>query len=180
MPARPTDPLLAKPVRAGSSPAMAGNGAGQGRRGVARDCSLGTGQDRSEWHSSGTAGEGHPHGVVPLAPDWDAPGAPVLRDQGPIDRPGTARPIKASSRTVGYLSVTCDPDTALAHMYIHRRCSSRGSRRSRIRAALRQTVAAAAVMGHRIHRRAVARPRRPWRGFSAVTFASPPRGNPRT
>jgi hypothetical protein len=109
----------------------------------------------------------------------DACGAPVLRDQGPIDRPGTARPIKASSRTAGYLSVTCDPGTAPAHMYIHRRCSSRGSRRSRIRAVLRQTVAAAAAIGHRIHRWAVTRPRRPWRGFPAATFASPPRGNPR-
>ena len=107
-------------------------------------------------------------------PVADASGAPVLRDQGPIGRPGTARPIKASSRTAGYLSVTCDP----ANMYIHRRCSSRGSRRSRIRTALRQTVAAAAVMGHRIHRWAVARPRRPWRGFPAVTFASPPSGQP--
>jgi hypothetical protein len=35
----------------------------------------------------------------------DASGAPVLRDQGPIGRPGTARPIQASSGTVGDLSV---------------------------------------------------------------------------
>src|SRR5215207_5936942 len=29
----------------------------------------------------------------------DASGAPVLRDQGPIGRPGTARPIQARPRT---------------------------------------------------------------------------------
>jgi hypothetical protein len=32
-------------------------------------------------------------------PVADAPGAPVLRDQGPIGRPGTARPMQASSET---------------------------------------------------------------------------------
>jgi len=84
----------------------------------------------------------------------DASGAPVLRDQRPIGWPGTARPIQASSRTAGYLSVTCDPGTAHASLYIHRRCSSRGSRRSGIRAALQETVAAAAVMRYRIYRRA--------------------------
>jgi hypothetical protein len=84
----------------------------------------------------------------------DAFGAPVLRDQRPIGWPGTARPIQASSRTAGYLSVTCDPGTAHASLYIHRRCSSRGSRRSRIRVALQETVAAAAVMRHRIYQRA--------------------------
>jgi hypothetical protein len=34
-----------------------------------------------------------------------ASGAPVLRDQGPIGRPDTARPIQPSSRTAGYVSV---------------------------------------------------------------------------
>ena len=38
-------------------------------------------------------------------PVADACGAPVLRDQGPIGRPGTARSIQASSGTGGYLSV---------------------------------------------------------------------------
>jgi hypothetical protein len=38
-------------------------------------------------------------------PVADACGAPVLRDQGPIGRPGTARPIQASSGTASYLSV---------------------------------------------------------------------------
>ena len=34
----------------------------------------------------------------------DASGAPVLREQGPIGRPGTARPMQASRRLAGYLS----------------------------------------------------------------------------
>jgi hypothetical protein len=38
-------------------------------------------------------------------PVADAFGAPVLRDQGPIGRPGTARSMQASSGTAGYLSV---------------------------------------------------------------------------
>jgi hypothetical protein len=50
-------PLLAKPDRAGPSPATAENGAGRGRCDVVHDCPLGTGQDRCEWHGSGTAGE---------------------------------------------------------------------------------------------------------------------------
>jgi hypothetical protein len=57
---RRTDPQLAKPARAGSLPAEAGNGAGQGYLAVVRGCPLGTGQDRREWHASGTAGEGNP------------------------------------------------------------------------------------------------------------------------
>ena len=81
--------------------------------------------------------------AVPVRPVADASGAPVLGDQRPIGWPVTARPIQASSRTAGFLSVTCDPGTAHANLYIHRRCSSRGSRRSRIRAALQETVAAA-------------------------------------
>jgi hypothetical protein len=55
-PARPHDPLLAKPVRAGSSPGEAVNGAGHGRCGVVRGCPLATGQDSCEWHACGTAG----------------------------------------------------------------------------------------------------------------------------
>jgi hypothetical protein len=43
--------------------------------------------------------------LVRSRPVADAFGAPVLRDQGPIGRPGTARPIQASSRAAGYLSV---------------------------------------------------------------------------
>jgi hypothetical protein len=39
----------------------------------------------------------------------DACGAPVLRDQGPIGRPGTARPMQASSGTAGYLAATYGP-----------------------------------------------------------------------
>jgi hypothetical protein len=35
----------------------------------------------------------------------DAFGASVLRDQGPIGRPGTARPIKASMEKPAYLLV---------------------------------------------------------------------------
>jgi hypothetical protein len=54
---RPWDSLLAKPDQARSLPAMAGNRAGRGRRGVVRGCPLGTGRDRCEWHASGTAGE---------------------------------------------------------------------------------------------------------------------------
>jgi len=50
-------------------------------------------------------------------PVADACGAPVLRDQGPIGRPGTARPMQAPSGTASYLSVTCGPD--VAHANIH-------------------------------------------------------------
>jgi hypothetical protein len=42
-------------------------------------------------------------------PVADASGAPVLRDQGPIGRPGTARPMQASSGTAGYLTATYGP-----------------------------------------------------------------------
>jgi hypothetical protein len=35
-------------------------------------------------------------------PVADVCGASVLRDQGPIGRPGTARPIQASSGVAGY------------------------------------------------------------------------------
>jgi putative transposase len=55
--ARPTDPLLAKPVRAGSCPGKVVSLAGHGHCGVVRGCPLGTGQDRHAWHGSGTAGE---------------------------------------------------------------------------------------------------------------------------
>jgi hypothetical protein len=50
-------PLLAKPDRAASLPAEAANGAGRGHFGVVHGCPLGTGQDRCEWHASGTVGE---------------------------------------------------------------------------------------------------------------------------
>ena len=69
---RTHDPLLAKPDRAASLPAKAANVAGCGHCGVVRECPLGTGQDRCEWHASGTASEGHLHGVMPSAPDRDA------------------------------------------------------------------------------------------------------------
>jgi transposase InsO family protein len=46
--ARPTDPLLAKPVRAGSCPGKMVSLAGHGHCGVIRGCPLGTGQDRHE------------------------------------------------------------------------------------------------------------------------------------
>jgi hypothetical protein len=39
-------------------------------------------------------------------PVVDASGAPVLRDQGPIGRPGMVRPMQASSGTAGYLAAT--------------------------------------------------------------------------
>ena len=81
--------------------------------------------------------------------------APALRSSAtrPIGQPGTARPIQASSRTAGYLSVTCDPGTAHASLYIHRRCSP-WQPALQDTAALQETVAAAAVMRHRIYRRA--------------------------
>jgi hypothetical protein len=50
------DPLLAKPDRTGSSPWETVTRAGHTGRGIVRDCPLGTGQDRCEWHASGTAG----------------------------------------------------------------------------------------------------------------------------
>jgi hypothetical protein len=43
-------------------------------------------------------------------PVADASGAPVLRGQGPIGRPGTARPMQASRRTAGYLAATYGPN----------------------------------------------------------------------
>ena len=51
------DPLLPKPDRAGSLPAAPVSGAARARCGVVRGCPLETGQDRCEWHASGTAGE---------------------------------------------------------------------------------------------------------------------------
>jgi hypothetical protein len=62
------DPLLPKPVRAGSLAAETVNDAGRGRHGVVRGCPLGTGQDCYEWQASGTAGEddpAHPGVVAP-------------------------------------------------------------------------------------------------------------------
>jgi hypothetical protein len=56
------DPLLAKPDRAGTLPATAGNGAGRARRGVVRDCPPGTSQDRREWHARGTTSGDRWHG----------------------------------------------------------------------------------------------------------------------
>jgi hypothetical protein len=109
-------------------------------------------------------------------PVADASGAPVLGDQRPIGWPVTARPIQASSRTAGFLSVTCDPGTAHTNLYIHRRCSSRGSRRSRIRAALQETVAAAG--GDASPDLPAGRDFRMGEGFPAVTFMSRQAGNP--
>jgi hypothetical protein len=63
---RTHDPLLAKPVRAGSSPVTAGECAARRHPGVVRGCPQGTGQDRCEWHGSGTAGE-HDCGAGPAA-----------------------------------------------------------------------------------------------------------------
>jgi hypothetical protein len=54
---RPADPLLAKPDRAGSPAGDVVIAAGRGCRGIVRGCPPGTGQDRCEWHGSGTAGD---------------------------------------------------------------------------------------------------------------------------
>jgi hypothetical protein len=54
---RPHDPLLAKPDWARSLAADVVIAAGRGRHSLVRECPLGTGQDRCEWHGSGTAGE---------------------------------------------------------------------------------------------------------------------------
>jgi hypothetical protein len=54
---RSSDSLLAKPDRAGSLAGDVVIAAGRGRRGLVRECPLGTGHDRCEWHGSGTAGE---------------------------------------------------------------------------------------------------------------------------
>jgi hypothetical protein len=56
----PIDPLLPKPDRALLSPVRMGNGAGRGCFVVVRGCPFETGQDRSEWHASGTAAEDGP------------------------------------------------------------------------------------------------------------------------
>jgi hypothetical protein len=57
---RPTDHQLAKPVRGCSLAGRVSNGAGHGHRGIVRECPLGTGHDRCQWHASGTAGEDEP------------------------------------------------------------------------------------------------------------------------
>jgi hypothetical protein len=54
--ARPTDLLLAKPDRAGSSPATAGEQRRPRLSEVVRGCPRETGKDRCKWHASGTAG----------------------------------------------------------------------------------------------------------------------------
>jgi hypothetical protein len=56
------------------SPARVGNGAGRGRFGLVRGCPLGTGQDRCEWHASGTASEDDVRGSLA---EW-----PSARPQG--------------------------------------------------------------------------------------------------
>jgi hypothetical protein len=45
----------------------------------------------------------------------DAPGAPVLRDQGPIGRLDTARPMQASMGTAGYLAESYGPNRGPSH-----------------------------------------------------------------
>jgi hypothetical protein len=81
------DHLLAKPDRAGSSPRETVIGAGRGRRDVVRGCPLGTGQDRYEWHASGTAvwgdlvcrgGVGSTLTVGEARPRYPSPGQPRL------------------------------------------------------------------------------------------------------
>jgi hypothetical protein len=67
-------PPAAKPDRALLSPARVGNGAGRGRFGLVRGCPLGTGQDRCEWHASGTASENDVRGNLA---EW-----PSARPQG--------------------------------------------------------------------------------------------------
>jgi hypothetical protein len=94
---RPADPLLAKSDRAGSPPGQTTNRAGHGGREIVRGCPLATARVRCEWHGSGTAGEVDPHGLVPLAPDWDAswgsgPPRPGTGSAGRA-RQGRSRPL---------------------------------------------------------------------------------------
>jgi hypothetical protein len=92
------DYLLAKPDRAGSSPAKIGNGAGPGRWGTVRGCPLGTGPDRCEWHGSGTAGEDDRGlGLAVMAP---------VRAMGEA-RPGRPRASLASLRWEARQSWLC-------------------------------------------------------------------------
>jgi hypothetical protein len=63
---RSTDPLLAKPDRAGALPAETVNSPGHGQDGVVRECPLATDQDCCEWQACGTAGGDGPHTVAPL------------------------------------------------------------------------------------------------------------------
>jgi hypothetical protein len=133
-----------------------------------------------EWHAGGTAGEGDPGTACRRWLGRDRRVRPVLGDHCSVGQAvgdgAVARPIQASSRTAGFLSVTCDPGTAHANLYIHRRCSSRGSRRSRIRASLQETVAAAG--GDASPDLPAGRDFRMGEGFPAVTFVSRQAGNP--
>jgi hypothetical protein len=58
---------------------------------------------RCPWFAHRLRTQHGPRGPVPSRPVADASGAPVLRGQGPIGRPGTARPIQASSGQRGLL-----------------------------------------------------------------------------
>ena len=49
--------MLPKPDPAELLPAETVNSTALGPDGVVRECPLGTGEDRCEWHASGTAGE---------------------------------------------------------------------------------------------------------------------------
>jgi hypothetical protein len=54
---RTHDPLLAKPVRAGSRPGQTTNGAGHGGLGIIPGCPHATARVPCGWHGSGTAGK---------------------------------------------------------------------------------------------------------------------------
>jgi hypothetical protein len=86
------DYLLAKPDRAGSSPATTGDGAGRDRCGVVRDCPLGTGQDRCEWHGSGTASENDHRSIGARPVTWaiGCAGWSGDADRRPAPGPATA------------------------------------------------------------------------------------------
>jgi hypothetical protein len=84
------DLLLPKPDRPLLSRARMGNGAGRCCFGVVRGCPLETGQDRCEWHGSGTAGEDDDRSHVPR---------PLRSWTG---RPGTGgRPLSAGHGRCG-------------------------------------------------------------------------------
>jgi hypothetical protein len=82
-----SDSLLPKPDRAGSLPRELVNGAGRGRRWVVRGCPLETGQDRCEWHGSGTAGENDDAHTYERRLSGDCGARPVQADHLLVGKP---------------------------------------------------------------------------------------------
>jgi hypothetical protein len=97
------DYLLAKPDRTGSSPWAMMIRAGHSGRGIVRGCPLETGQDRCEWHASGTGGS-----FIPVMTGRARGGPPISISCGP-----SADQVHHVTASLGRTScnlLTCHPN----------------------------------------------------------------------